>query len=191
MRFTIRSQSYQTLISSFYRFLFLSLVILKYRQYFCMLQTLRLNNKKRKKIFVLQRKKFGRIDSHFSIPTLHYICTVEIIYFITKIIMAYWFHNIACFLICFFSLTCEWNWCQFQQHFTCSFFIRKFRGKLFCAYILGLNFFWRKNFGANVLIKCWWNWLLVSKILKISALSIETFGLTSFFTVEIELRLSD
>ncbi len=28
-----------------------------------MLQTIKLNNKKRKKIFVLRRKKFGRIDS--------------------------------------------------------------------------------------------------------------------------------
>ncbi len=31
----------------------------------------------------------------------------------------------------------------------------------FCADILGLNFFWRKNNGPNALIKCWWNWPLV------------------------------
>ncbi len=32
------------------------------------------------------------------------------------------------------------------------FFARKFRAKLFCAYILGLNFFWHKNIGAYALI---------------------------------------
>jgi hypothetical protein len=35
--------------------------------------------------------------------------------------------------------------CQFHQHFTCSFFVQKFWVKLFCAYTLGLNFFWSKN----------------------------------------------
>jgi hypothetical protein len=58
-----KSQSYQTLISLFFQFLLLSLVISKYRQYFLMLQSLKLNDKKWKKIFVKQRKKFGRIDS--------------------------------------------------------------------------------------------------------------------------------
>ncbi len=47
---------------------------------------------------------------------------------------------------------------QFHQHFTRGFFVRKFCAKLFCTYILGLNFFWRKNIGANAHIKCWWNW---------------------------------
>jgi hypothetical protein len=47
-------------------FLFLlSLAILKHRQYLCMLQTLKLNNEKQKKIFVLQRKKFGKKHSQF------------------------------------------------------------------------------------------------------------------------------
>jgi hypothetical protein len=50
-------------ISSFFLFLFLSLAILKYRQYFFMLLTLKLNSKKTVKIFILGRKKFGRIDS--------------------------------------------------------------------------------------------------------------------------------
>ncbi len=40
---------HQTLISSFFRFSLISLAILKYRQYFCMLQTLNHNNKKWKK----------------------------------------------------------------------------------------------------------------------------------------------
>jgi hypothetical protein len=40
------SQSYQTLISSFFQFLLLSLGILKYRKYFLMLQTLKDNSKK-------------------------------------------------------------------------------------------------------------------------------------------------
>ncbi len=41
----IRSQSYQSLISSFLQFTLLSFAILKHRQYFLMLQTLNLNNK--------------------------------------------------------------------------------------------------------------------------------------------------
>ncbi len=59
----IRSQSYKTLISSFFQFSLLSLVILKYRQYFLMLQILKLNNEKQKKKIVSQIKKFGMIDS--------------------------------------------------------------------------------------------------------------------------------
>jgi hypothetical protein len=39
------NQSYQTMISLFFQFLLSSLAILKYRQYFLMLQTLKLNNK--------------------------------------------------------------------------------------------------------------------------------------------------
>ncbi len=48
----------------FFRFSLLSLAILKYKPYFLLLQTLKLNNKKWKKIFVLRKKKFGRIDSY-------------------------------------------------------------------------------------------------------------------------------
>jgi hypothetical protein len=55
------SPSYQFFISSFFWFSLLSLAILKYMQYFFMLQTLKLNNKKQKKIVLW--KKFGRIDS--------------------------------------------------------------------------------------------------------------------------------
>jgi len=50
------SQSYQTLISSFYRFLLLSLTISKYRQCFLMLQTLKLNNGKWKKSLFYEEK---------------------------------------------------------------------------------------------------------------------------------------
>ncbi len=51
-----RSQSYQTLISLFFWFLLLSLAISKYRQYFLILQTLKLNNKKRKKSSFYEEK---------------------------------------------------------------------------------------------------------------------------------------
>ncbi len=44
-----RSHSYQILISSFFWFLLLSLTILKHRQYFLVLKTLKLNNEKQKK----------------------------------------------------------------------------------------------------------------------------------------------
>jgi hypothetical protein len=50
------SQTYQTLISSFFQFLLLSLAILKYRQYFCMLQTLKQNNKNGKKSSFYEEK---------------------------------------------------------------------------------------------------------------------------------------
>ncbi len=50
------------MISSIFWFLLLSLAILKYRQYFLMLQTLKLKNKKPKKSSFYE-KKFGRIDS--------------------------------------------------------------------------------------------------------------------------------
>ncbi len=42
--------------------------------------------------------------------------------------------------------------------FNARLFLRKFCVKLFCTYILVLNFFWRKNIIANLLIKCWSNW---------------------------------
>jgi hypothetical protein len=41
--------------------------------------------------------------------------------------------------------------CQFHQHFTSSFFVRKLHKQLFCTYIIGLYFFareyWRKSRG--------------------------------------------
>ncbi len=54
----------------FFRFLLLSLAILKYRQNFLKLQTLKLTNEKREKMLVLRRKKFGRIDSWFQVEKL-------------------------------------------------------------------------------------------------------------------------
>jgi hypothetical protein len=51
-----RSQSCQTLISSFFPLLLLSLAILKYRQYFLMLQTVKLNNEKWKKSSFYEEK---------------------------------------------------------------------------------------------------------------------------------------
>ncbi len=81
-----RSQSYQTLISSFFWFLLLSLAISKYWQYFLILQTLKLNTEKQKKIFVLRRKKFGRIDSrrkerrlrpHVLLPIISYLLNIR------------------------------------------------------------------------------------------------------------------
>jgi hypothetical protein len=51
-----RSQSYQTLISSFLQFLLLNLATSKYRQYFLILQTLKLINKKRKKYSFYEEK---------------------------------------------------------------------------------------------------------------------------------------
>ncbi len=61
------SQSNQTLISSFFWSSLLSLAISKYRQYFLILQTLKLNKKKRPKVFILHRKKLvGLTKDSFS-----------------------------------------------------------------------------------------------------------------------------
>ncbi len=51
-----RGQSYLTLNSSFFWFSFLSLAFSKFRQYFLMLKTLNLNNKKRKKSSFYEEK---------------------------------------------------------------------------------------------------------------------------------------
>jgi hypothetical protein len=51
-----KSQSYQTLNFSFFRFSLLSLAILKQRHNFLMLQTLKINNKKQKKFSFYKEK---------------------------------------------------------------------------------------------------------------------------------------
>jgi hypothetical protein len=74
----------------FSNFHFLSLAIFKYRQYFLILQTIKLTNKKCEKIFVLQRKKFGRIDSTIdctnitSCPSDLFLTCLNSIYFDLK-----------------------------------------------------------------------------------------------------------
>jgi hypothetical protein len=50
------SQSYRTLISLFFRFLLLTLAISKYRKYFLMLQTLKLNDEKWKNLCFTKKK---------------------------------------------------------------------------------------------------------------------------------------
>ncbi len=45
-------------------------------------------------------------------------------------------------------------WGQFHKHFTCSFFVQKFRLKLF----LYLNFRFCTFFGTRIWVKCWWTW---------------------------------
>jgi hypothetical protein len=49
-----------------------------------------------------------------------------------------------------YPLTAQEFRCQFHQHFMRGFFVQKFCAQLFCNCILGLNFFWYKNIGANV-----------------------------------------
>jgi hypothetical protein len=64
------SQSYQTLISLFFRLLLLSLSACSIEKYCLCIKMAKLSSKKRKKIFVLQRKKFGRIDSNHHLKCL-------------------------------------------------------------------------------------------------------------------------
>ncbi len=52
----------------------------------------------------------------------------------------------------FLPISLEATRCQFHQHFTHGFFVPKFGAKLFCTYILGLNFFRHKNIGANKML---------------------------------------
>ncbi len=60
------------------------------------------------------------------------------------------------------SLTTAVAWCSTAgvnfANILCAFFGQKFCTKLFWTNILA--FFWRKIIGANMLIKCWWNWPL-------------------------------
>ncbi len=44
---------------------------------------------------------------------------------------------------------------NFTNILRAAFFVRKFLAKLYCPYILGLNFFKRRNIDTNVLIICW------------------------------------
>jgi hypothetical protein len=44
-----------------------------------------------------------------------------------------------------------------------AFFVGKFRVKLFLYLHFRFELFWHKNIGANLLIKCWWNWPQWSK----------------------------
>ncbi len=53
---------------------------------------------------------------------------------------------------------------DFANFLRTAFFVQKFCAKLFCNYIIGLNFFWHKIIGTNTLKKCWWNWQLFSKL---------------------------
>jgi hypothetical protein len=59
------SQSYQTMISSIFEFLLLSLAILKYRQYFLMLQTLKLSIQKQKKSLFYKEKSLVELTPGF------------------------------------------------------------------------------------------------------------------------------
>ncbi len=61
------SQSYQTLISSFFGCTLVSLAISNYRQYFLMLQTLKLNNKKRKKSLFYKEKSLVGLTPSFLV----------------------------------------------------------------------------------------------------------------------------
>jgi hypothetical protein len=62
-----RSQSYQTLILSLYRFLLLSLSVCRIRKYCHSFEIAKLSSKKRKKSLFYEEKKFGRIVFRFVI----------------------------------------------------------------------------------------------------------------------------
>jgi hypothetical protein len=81
-------QSYQTLISLFFWFLLLSLAISKYKQYFLMLQTLKLNNKKRKKSSFYEEKSLVgltvlRTHMSYHAAQIYFLKNLNYIFFIS------------------------------------------------------------------------------------------------------------
>ncbi len=66
---------------------------------------------------------------------------------------------------------------NFTNILCAAFFVQTFCPYLFCTDILGLNFFWRKNNGANALIKCWWNWPQVDDVIYPSFPSLSIQGM--------------
>ncbi len=53
---------------------------------------------------------------------------------------------------------------QFHQHSTSSFYVRKLRAQLFCAYVLGLYFTGVSLPAQKLLVECWWNWAQISGV---------------------------
>ncbi len=66
----------------------------------------------------------------------------------------------------FFSIIRLKNSClsraQFHQHSMCSFYVRKVRAQIFCAYILGLYFTGTGLLAQKLHIERWWNWTQMS-----------------------------
>ncbi len=58
------------------------------------------------------------------------------------------------------ALTYFKPWGQFHQCSTCSFYIRKLRAQLFCAYDLGLYFIGARLLAQKLRVEHWWNWPL-------------------------------
>ncbi len=69
----------------------------------------------------------------------------------------FWRHFYKFGLFKFFA-----TWGQFHQHSTCSLYVHKLRGQLFCAYILGLYFTGVSLAVQKLPIECWWNWPLAT-----------------------------
>ncbi len=54
---------------------------------------------------------------------------------------------------------------QFHQHSIHSFYVRKLRAQLFCAYILGLYFTGARLLAQKLCVERWWNWALITTML--------------------------
>ncbi len=57
-------------------------------------------------------------------------------------------------------------WCLFHQRSMRSFYVQKLLAKLFCAYVLGLDFPGARLFAQKLHKERWWNWPLVSQSKK-------------------------
>jgi hypothetical protein len=74
-----------------------------------------------------------------------------------------------------------------------AFFVGKFCTKLFCAYILVLNFFGARKLTQKMLFKCWWNWLQVVLRRRSTACKIFVFIIITFLShtqMRLEMLLS-
>jgi hypothetical protein len=86
--------------------------------------------------------------------------------------------------------------CQFQQHFTRTFFVQKCFAQLFSTYILALYFFGKRILAQKMHVKCWWNGLKESKVEADTASSSHavlvfyTFFLTSWSNIDLPFSLS-
>ncbi len=87
----------------------------------------------------------------------------------------HYFADVKTWLGCLFSGTAveskqlsshEATWGQFHQHSKFSFYVRKLRTQLFCAYVLGLYFTGVSLPVQKLLIERWWNWALIYKFTR-------------------------
>ena len=101
-------------------------------------------------------------NSHFK-TSAKSMCGLQIKLHICRVLFFTDLQIMASFPYSFFPYsTCPNStfWCQFHQYFTSSICLQKCFAQLYCAYNLGLYFFFERKSVQKQLEKCWWSWLL-------------------------------